>query len=357
MKIVTIVGARPQFIKAAVVSRAIKKEKSIQEIIIHTGQHFDRNMSDIFFEQMHIPHYNYNLNISNLPHGAMTGRMLEEIEKVLLKEKPDVILVYGDTNSTLAGALAAKKMHIKIAHVEAGLRSFNIAMPEEINRIITDRISDILFCPTQSAVENLEKEGFDAMDCIINNCGDVMLDAFLYYNSYAQKPNITIPDKFALCTIHRVENTENKDNLFGIFAALEAISNEIPIILPLHPKTKAKLKEFQYDFNTSKLTSIDPVSYFEMLYLLKQCQMAITDSGGLQKESYFAQKRCLVLRNETEWTELVTSHAVTLAGTKTNNIISAFQNTYNISIDFSKKLYGNGNAGNLIVEQLAKLFD
>lgn len=355
MKIVTIVGARPQFIKAAVVSRAIKKEQSIQEIIVHTGQHFDQNMSGVFFEQMHIPHYNYNLNISNLPHGAMTGRMLEEIEKVLLIENPDIVLVYGDTNSTLAGTLAAKKMHIKVAHVEAGLRSFNMAMPEEINRIITDRISDILFCPTESAVNNLKKEGFESLGCTINQSGDVMLDAFLYYSSHAQKPEISIPDKFILCTIHRVESTENKDNLLQIFSALEAISNEVPIVLPLHPKTKAKLKEYQYKFDNSNLHIINPVSYFEMLYLLKQCQMVMTDSGGLQKESYFAQKKCLVLRKETEWIELVKSHAVTLAGISTNNILTGFQHVNNSTVDFSKKLYGNGNAGTIIVEQLAKL--
>ena len=357
MKIITILGARPQFIKAAVVSRAIRKEKSIQEIIVHTGQHFDRNMSDIFFEQMHIPQYDYNLNISNLSHGAMTGRMLEEIEKVLLKENPDVVLVYGDTNSTLAGALAAKKMHIKVAHVEAGLRSYNTAMPEEINRIITDRISDILFCPTESAINNLKKEGFDSINCIINHCGDVMLDAFLYYSPYAQKPEINIPEKFILCTIHRVENTENKDNLLQIFTALETISNEIPVILPLHPKTKTKLKEYQYNFDNSKLCIINPVSYFEMLYLLKRCQIVMTDSGGLQKESYFSKRKCLVLRNETEWTELVASHAVTLSGTSTNNILTAFEHINNFTVDFSEKLYGNGNAGTIIVDQLSTLFE
>ena len=357
MKILTVIGARPQFIKAAVISRAIGQEKSIQEIIVHTGQHFDRNMSEIFFEQMHIPKYNYNLNIHNLPHGAMTGRMLEEIEKVLLKENPDLVLVYGDTNSTLAGALAAKKMHIKIAHVEAGLRSNNMTMPEETNRILTDRISDILFCPTESAIQNLKAEGFDSMDCIVNNCGDVMLDAFLYYSPKAQKPEINIPDKFVLSTVHRIENTENKNNLLQIFDALEIISNEIPIVLPLHPKTKAKLNQYQYQKNSPNLFLIDPASYFEMLYLLNHCQMLITDSGGLQKESYFAQKKCLVLRNETEWRELAAVRAVTLAGISTNTILAAFQQMKNLSIDFSKKLYGSGNAGDLIVKQLVKLFD
>ncbi|MDR0368095.1 MAG: UDP-N-acetylglucosamine 2-epimerase (non-hydrolyzing) [Bacteroidales bacterium] len=355
MKIITIVGARPQFIKAAVVSRAIKKEKSIREIIVHTGQHFDRNMSEIFFEQMHIPKYDYNLNISNLPHGAMTGRMLETIENVLLKENPNLVLVYGDTNSTLAGVLAAKKMHIKVAHVEAGLRSYNSAMPEEINRIITDRISDILFCPTQSAVDNLKKEGFDSMNCLINNCGDVMLDAFSYYSAYAKKPDISVDDRFVLCTIHRMENTEYKDNLLSIVQALETISNEISVVLPVHPKTKAKLKEYHYNIETSNIKFIDPVSYFEMLYLLKHCETVMTDSGGLQKESYFARKKCLVLRNETEWIELVKSNGACPVGTNADNIIAAFQSRNTVSVDFSKKLYGNGNAGSIIVEQLLQL--
>ena len=352
MKIVSIVGARPQFIKAAVVSRAFQKTKLIQEVIVHTGQHFDANMSAIFFEQMHIPTFDYYLNISNLPHGAMTGRMLEKIEEVLLHEKPDFVLVYGDTNSTLAGALAGKKLHINIAHVEAGLRSYNIAMPEEVNRIITDRISDILFCPTQHAVSNLRKEGFVTMDCSVVNSGDVMQDAALFYAPFAQKPPIELPHEFFLCTIHRAENTDNRDTLTGIMRGLEEISNHTPTLLPIHPRTKSKLKAIGYNFNQSKLIFIDPVSYFEMIYLLQHCKLILTDSGGLQKESYFFQKKCITLRNETEWVELIESDCNILAGTSSNNIISAVNKMSIKEVDFSQSLYGKGNAGQLIAERL-----
>lgn len=205
MKVVTIIGARPQFIKAAVVSRVFAESQYVEEIIVHTGQHFDSNMSDVFFEEMCIPKPHYNLNINGLGHGAMTGQMLEKIEKVLLEEKPDWVLVYGDTNSTLAGALAAKKLHIKVAHVEAGLRSFNMTMPEEINRILTDRISDVLFCPTDKAIENLKLEGYDNIDCHIVKNGDVMQDAALFYLNRARMPQDIIPSKFVLCTVHRAE--------------------------------------------------------------------------------------------------------------------------------------------------------
>ena len=352
MKIVSIVGARPQFVKAAVVSRAFRQSDKIQEIIIHTGQHFDANMSDVFFKEMHIPDYNYNLNISNLPHGAMTGRMLEKTEEILLAEKPDFVLVYGDTNSTLAGALAAKKLHIKIAHVEAGLRSYNMAMPEEINRIITDRISDVLFCPTQHAIDNLIKEGYDNLDCSVVLSGDVMQDAALYYAPFARKPQIELPHEFLLCTIHRTENADNKNTLADIMAGLEKISDNMPILFPLHPRTKAKLDDIGYDDKQSKLLFIDPVSYFEMIYLLQHCQLVLTDSGGLQKEAYYFQKKCVTLRNETEWVELIHSGANTLAGTSGEGIISAFDSLSAKEVDFSKSLYGKGDAGEKITEYL-----
>jgi UDP-GlcNAc3NAcA epimerase len=220
MKIVTVIGARPQFIKAAVLSRILTKSDTIQEVIIHTGQHFDTNMSNIFFNEMCIPKPNYNLDINGLGHGAMTGKMLEKIEEILILEKPSWVLVYGDTNSTLAGALAAKKLHIKLAHVEAGLRSFNMDMPEEINRILTDRISNILFCPTIQAVENLKTEGFEKLDCKIIQCGDIMLDAAHFYANKAKKPDYFIPEEFILCTIHRAENSDDPVRLFNIFKNL-----------------------------------------------------------------------------------------------------------------------------------------
>ncbi len=357
MKVVTIVGARPQFIKAAVVSRSFEKIQSIEEIIIHTGQHFDAKMSNIFFEEMDIPKWNYNLNISNLSHGAMTGRMLEKIEEILLKEKPDFVLVYGDTNSTLAGALAAKKLHITLAHIEAGLRSFNMSMPEEINRIITDRISDILFCPTQRAINNLLNEGFDVMNCRLVNCGDVMQDAAIYYSPLAKKPKVSIPDTFVLCTIHRAENTDNEQTLLEIFSALEKIAETTSIVLPLHPRTRMKLEKYNYNFKKTKITFIDPVSYFEMIYLLRNCQLVMTDSGGLQKEAYFFQKNCITLREETEWVELIESGNNILAGTSTKKIVESFNKMNGKTSDFSNLLYGNGHAGDMIANQLLEFFN
>ena len=277
MKIITIVGARPQFVKAAVVSRAIEEHNSknkgekIQELIVHTGQHFDQNMSDVFFEQMNIPKPHYNLEINSLTHGAMTGKMLAKIEEVLLVEKPDWVLVYGDTNSTIAGALAAKKLHIKVAHVEAGLRSFNMRMPEEINRILTDRISDILFCPTQTALDNLSNEGYDTIDIKQVLCGDVMYDAALFYTDRSKRPETVEKNAdFILSTIHRQENTDDKEKLTTIFEAFKEIAAERKIILPLHPRTIKKLKDF--DITPSKnIQILEPVGYFEMIWLLSNC--------------------------------------------------------------------------------------
>lgn len=353
MKIVTVIGARPQFIKAAVVSRAIANTEEVEEVIVHTGQHFDSNMSDIFFEEMAIPRPQYNLNINGLGHGAMTGQMLEKIEEVLLREAPDWVLVYGDTNSTIAGALAAKKLHIKVAHVEAGLRSFNIDMPEEVNRILTDRISDVLFCPTETAMRNLEKEGYENLNCEVRMVGDVMQDAALFYADRAKKPENEIPSHFALCTVHRAENTDDSKRLKGIFDALEVISETTPVVLPLHPRTKAKLSASGYDFDNSKIHFIEPVGYLEMVWLLSHCQFVLTDSGGLQKEAYFFSKPCITMRDETEWIELVEHGFNKLTGADTTRIIElANRMTKNCNLDFSKRLYGNGNAGEIIVNNL-----
>ena len=323
MKIVTIVGARPQFVKAAVVSRVLAGAEGVEEIIVHTGQHFDANMSDVFFEEMCIPRPHYNLNINGLGHGAMTGQMLEKIEEVLIKEKPEWVLVYGDTNSTIAGALAAKKLHIRVAHVEAGLRSFNMDMPEEINRILTDRISDVLFCPTGTAVENLKREGFENMGCRIVKNGDVMQDAALFYAEKAKQPELTIPEHFVLGTVHRAENTDNPERLMGIFSALANISETWPVVLPLHPRTRGKLIALNYDFSNSKICFIDPVGYLEMVWLLKNCKMVMTDSGGLQKEAYFFGKYCVTMRNETEWVELVENGFNLLAGSDHDRILQS----------------------------------
>lgn len=353
MKIVTILGARPQFIKAAVVSRAFQSTGKIEEIIVHTGQHFDVNMSDIFFEEMNIPKPYKNLDINGLGHGAMTGQMLEMIEAILIEEKPDWVLVYGDTNSTLAGALAAKKLHIKVAHIEAGLRSFNMKMPEEINRILTDRISDILFCPTDKAIDNLKMEGYHNLDIKIIKNGDVMQDAAIFYAERSRKPAFDLPEKFVLCTVHRAENTDNCEYLKSIFKALETISKETKIVLPLHPRTKAKLEGIDYNFKESNICFISPVGYLEMIYLLKNCEMVMTDSGGLQKEAYFHSKNCITLREETEWVELVNNGFNLLAGNDSEKILACFNKTVtHEGNDFTKKLYGNGDAGEKILQAL-----
>lgn len=352
MKLITIIGARPQFIKAAAVSREIAKHDDIKEIIVHTGQHFDANMSEIFFHQMQIPKPNYNLAINSLSHGAMTGRMMEKIEKILLAEKPDWVLVYGDTNSTIAGSLAATKLHIKVAHVEAGLRSFNMNMPEEINRIVTDRISDILFCPTETAVNNLKNEGYENIKTKIINCGDVMLDAALFYAPMSKKPQIELPEKFILSTIHRAENTDDPQRLKAIFEALSEISKQIPIVLPLHPRTKKIIGN--YKLETTNLQIIEPVGYFEMVHLLQNCEMVMTDSGGLQKEAYFFAKLCITLRDETEWVELVENGFNKLVGADKNKIIKAFNEMFLKKINFNKNLYGNGFASQKIINELNK---
>jgi UDP-GlcNAc3NAcA epimerase len=349
MKLITIVGARPQFIKAAAVSREIAKYPEIKELIVHTGQHFDANMSDIFFEEMSIPKPDYNLDINGLGHGAMTGQMLEKIEEVLLKEKPDWVLVYGDTNSTIAGALAAKKLHINVAHVEAGLRSFNMAMPEEINRILTDRISDILFCPTDAAIGNLKKEGYDHIDTRIVKSGDVMQDAAMFYAKIAKAPAFELPGEFILATIHRAENTDDLNRLKSIFAAFGAIAKKTPVILPLHPRTANIIKREGLD--TQNIKIMEPVGYLEMVYLLDRCKLVMTDSGGLQKEAFFFKKPCITLRDETEWVELVQHGFNTVVGADKHHILEAFENQQ-YDLNFEIDLYGNGTASANIIKEL-----
>lgn len=363
MKIITVIGARPQFIKAAVVSRTIAeynynmKEQFIKEIIVHTGQHYDSNMSDIFFQEMQIPSPDYILGIGGSTHGAMTGRMLEEIEKVLLREKPDCVLVYGDTNSTLAGALAAAKVHIPVAHVEAGLRSYNMRMPEEINRILTDKISTWLFCPTDTAVNNLKKEGFLEQRLIIKNVGDVMYDAALFYEKYA-RPSAQISsliesiDEFYLATVHRAENTDDILRITNILKALETIAQKKPVILPLHPRTQKLIQS--YNLVLKKTHVIDPVGYFDMIALLSKCSGVFTDSGGVQKEACFFQKPCVTLREETEWTELVENGFNTLVGADYGEILKAEIMIDVKKVDWSHKLYGDGKAAEKILQILLK---
>jgi UDP-GlcNAc3NAcA epimerase len=351
MKIVTILGARPQFIKAGSVSREISKYSNIEEIIVHTGQHFDENMSDIFFNEMKIPKPNYNLNINGLTHGAMTGQMLEKIEEILLFEKPDWVIVYGDTNSTLAGALSASKLHIKVAHIEAGLRSFNMNMPEEVNRILTDRVSTILFCPTDTAMDNLKKEGYDTFDCSFIKSGDVMQDGAIFYRKLALKPKCAVKDGYILATIHRAENTDSKRRIIEIFEALNKIALNKQVILPLHPRTKRIIEELKLEVDN--LTIIDPVGYLEMIWLIDNCGLVMTDSGGLQKETYFFKKPCITLRDETEWIELVEHGFNRLVGADKDKIFKAAEeSSLAQNLNFDIDLYGAGEASRKIIEQL-----
>ena len=354
-RIVTIVGARPQFVKAAVVSRQLQIF-GVEEIIVHTGQHFDSNMSEVFFQEMEIPKPAYQLDIHGLTHGAMTGRMLEEIELILLKENPEAVLVYGDTNSTLAGALAATKLHIPVIHIEAGLRSFNMAMPEEINRIVTDRISTILFCPTETAVNNLIREGFEHLTAQIIKNGDVMLDASLYYADKAvHKSNILNHiglNKFVLGTIHRQENTDSLETLRNIIAGLNEINRQTPVIVPIHPRTRNILAQQNI---VPEFRMIEPVGYLDMIMLLKNCELVITDSGGLQKEAFFFGKNCITLREETEWVELVENGFNMLVGSDSTKLTAAYEFFRNKSSEFSIDLYGNGHAAEIIADTIKNI--
>ncbi len=332
-------------------SREIAKYSNINEIIVHTGQHYDANMSDIFFKEMKIPKPDYFLGIGGKSHGAMTGQMIEKIEEVALKEKPDWMMVYGDTNSTLAGAIVSSKLHIKLAHIEAGLRSFNMRMPEEVNRILTDRVSDILFCPTDIAMKNLRNEGYDNLDCRIVKSGDVMQDGAIFYKNLAVKPDIDVRDSFILCTIHRAENTDDEKKVRDIFEALNELAKETQIVLPLHPRTKKTVENL--NLGVGDLIIIDPVGYREMAWLIDNCSLVMTDSGGLQKEAYFFEKQCITLRDETEWVELVDCGANTLVGADKKKILETCKNSVRFNKANSKlDLYGGGKASKVIVKEL-----
>ncbi len=356
-KILTILGARPQFVKAAVLSRIIANHNELQEIIVHTGQHYDTNMSEVFFTEMEIPKPKYNLAINGMGHAAMTGQMLEKIEVILLKEKPDLVVVYGDTNSTLAGALAAKKLQIKLVHIEAGLRSFNMNMPEEINRILTDRIADLLLCPTHIAIDNLKAEGFQSFDTRVVKTGDIMKDAVKYY-SRVSKEKATIysalkleENNFVLATIHRQETTDTLENLKSVFEGLSRINNEQKVVLPLHPRTKKILEKNNLNY---KLTFIDPVGYFDMLELLKNCSMVITDSGGLQKEAFFNKKPVIIARTETEWVELVDNGFGKIVGFDKDKMYAAFNFYKTKTLDYSVNLYGD-QVGERMYKEILKI--
>ncbi|NLC36032.1 MAG: UDP-N-acetylglucosamine 2-epimerase (non-hydrolyzing) [Alcaligenaceae bacterium] len=348
----TVLGARPQFVKAAAVSRAIATQPGLHERIIHTGQHYDPGMSDIFFEEMDIPRPDHQLGTGGGSHGAMTGAQLQSIEAILLAERPDWVLVYGDTNSTLAGALAAAKLHIPVAHVEAGLRSFNRRMPEEINRVLTDHLSELLFVPTPAAGRQLRQEGIDPGR--IHLTGDVMMDAALYYRELARRPawfdDLSLQDDaFLLCTLHRAENTDCPQRLRNIFYGLAA--SERPIVLPLHPRTRKTLERLNLQ-PSSQLHIVEPVGYLEMAWLEMHCAAVVTDSGGVQKEAYFHGKPCITLRDETEWTELVELGVNTLTGADPGLI--AEQINAPMSHPSCGDLYGDGRAAQFIARILAE---
>jgi UDP-GlcNAc3NAcA epimerase len=360
VRVLTVVGARPQFIKAAVVSRAMAELRSrerpdVTEVIVHTGQHYDDNMSDVFFREMHIPEPTYSLGINASLHGDMTGRMLQGIERVLVREKPDAVLVYGDTNSTLAGALAAAKLHVPVAHVEAGLRSFNRRMPEEINRVVADHVSHWLFCPTATAVRNLEREGLGPGRIL--NVGDVMYDAALYYGGVATPSpavrRLVEPAKegIYLATVHRAENTDDRSRLAEIIAALDDLAGKAAVVLPLHPRTTKMLRTLA--ITPRRVTVIDPVGYFDMRYLLEHCRAVLTDSGGLQKEAFFFKKPCVTLRDETEWQELVEGGYNALAGADRRRICAVLERLERSPLNWTVQLYGDGAAGARIVRHIA----
>jgi UDP-GlcNAc3NAcA epimerase len=360
LKVVTVIGARPQFIKAAAVSRVIRKDYTtrISEVLVHTGQHFDDNMSQVFFEELDIPHPKYNLGISGGQHGAMTGRMLEAIEDALLIEQPDCLLVYGDTNSTLAGALAAAKLHIPVAHVEAGLRSFNMRMPEEINRILSDRVSSLLFCPTDAATNNLKAEGLTAG---VHNVGDVMYDAALFYRERSKSESKCIEilelqeGRFALATCHRAENTDSPLRLESIATALGEISEELEVVLPLHPRTRKLLSDHGLNSKLGKVKITEPLPFLDMIALEQSAKLILTDSGGVQKEAFFYGVPCITMRDETEWVETIDLGVNQLVGASTVAIREAFDRVLNSSYPAIKdNPYGEGNAANKIVALLVE---
>jgi UDP-GlcNAc3NAcA epimerase len=356
MRIVTIIGARPQFIKAAPVSRAIAARPGLEEVLLHTGQHFDEMMSEVFFREMRIAEPKYNLGVGGLSHGAMTGRMLEAIEKVLLKERPDRVLVYGDTNSTLAGALAAAKLDLPVAHVEAGLRSFNMAMPEEVNRRLTDHLCALLFAPTMAAVENLRREGITQG---VHRTGDVMYDAALQFLALAESRGDTLgrlglaPKGYVLATVHRAENTDDPGRLRTIVEALAAVAAETPVLLPLHPRTREALEALGVTVPRG-VRIVEPVGFLDMVVLEKNARAIATDSGGVQKEAYFYGVPCVTLREETEWVELVEAGANRLAPPRDARMVHG---AIRAALSAGPRaggasLYGDGNASGRIVETL-----
>ncbi|MFZ5825021.1 MAG: non-hydrolyzing UDP-N-acetylglucosamine 2-epimerase [Bacillota bacterium] len=360
MKVLTVVGARPQFIKAAAVSRIMQETSDMQEVLVHTGQHYDHSMSSIFFDELGIRRPDYNLEVGSASHGAQTGRMLEAVELVMMKERPDWVVVYGDTNSTLAGTLAATKLHIPVAHVEAGLRSFNRRMPEEINRVMSDHAAEVLFAPTPAAVDNLRLEGIPSNRIVL--VGDVMYDVAQYFGTKAEEQS-QILDRlglktggYILATIHRAENTDTPSRLEAIFSGLADIARRIPVVIPLHPRTRAALGQIgMSQFMLQQLTIVDPVGYLDMVMLEKKARLIATDSGGVQKEAFFHRVPCVTLRNETEWVELVQIgwNQLSPVRDKDGVVDDIFRMLSRRSLPSPPAdLYGGGTASTKIVQQL-----
>jgi len=384
MKIVTVVGARPQFIKAAAVNRAMQainrshrsfglphSEKNIQEILVHTGQHYDYLMDKVFFDELKLPKPDYHLGVGSGSHARQTAMMLERIEPILEREKPEVVLVYGDTNSTLSGALAAAKLNIPVAHVEAGLRSYNRTMSEETNRLLTDHLSTFLFCPTYQAVQNLLKEGIrNGRTKMVKKVGDVMYDSVLFYSKIAgkrsdifEKLNLFTPNSelktpnYYLATLHRAENTDNPKRLKSILKALNEIGKDVPVVLPLHPRAKKMMKAYHLFPETQRIKLIDPVSYLDMLKLEKNAKIILTDSGGVQKEAYWFGVPCFTLRDETEWVETIRSGWNILVGSETKRIMNEVRRTEGKKSPPKKReIFGDGKASEKIVQLIVRYY-
>ena len=377
-RIISIIGARPQIIKSSALSRSIRNSFSdkIEEIVVHTGQHYDENMSNVFFEEMEIPKPNYNLNVGSGSHGTQTAKMIEGLEKIFLDEKPNAIVIYGDTNSTIAGAIAAAKIHIPIIHIEAGLRSFNKSMPEEINRISADHMSTLLFSPTKTGISNLEKEGFSLeikSKATIDRpnvylCGDIMYDNSLYFSSISNEKSTILNnlglegEDYILCTIHRDSNTDIPQNLNAVFKALVNIQEKsgLKIILPIHPRTKGKMNDLlelglkeKLDSNSNFLI-IPPAGFLDIIALEKNARIVITDSGGLQKEAFFFEKPCVILREQTEWVEIVENGNAILAGSNYDKIVSAFDELINRNDFTFPQFYGDGQAAHFICDKIVE---
>lgn len=362
-KVITIIGARPQFIKAAVVSRALKAYAQIEEIIIHTGQHFDANMSDVFFDELSIPEPKYTLDIHGLNHGAMTGRMMEKIEAILVDEKPNIVIVFGDTNSTLAGALTAKKLNIPIAHIEAGVRNHDETMPEEVNRYLVDRMSALNFCCTQLGVDNLHAEGFNngKIQAQIHFTGDVMYDAFLAFKSAAANTSTIIQTlglenkPFILTTIHRAANTDNPQHLAAITSVLNELHRITPVVFPIHPRTRNKIKELGLE---THFISLDPIGYLDMVQLLTHAQDVITDSGGVIRETYFLNKKSISLLEQPVWPEIVEQKAsINVSYPSIDNLKVALHDLTILEPTFIPYTYGDGHAGEKIAEIIMQYLD